>query len=58
VSGPILGVLMLLLTSESLTFIDVIGSIFYALAIPYAATALPVYHFDLQAHPAPRYVQP
>jgi hypothetical protein len=58
VSGPILGVLILLLTSQSLAFIDVIGSIVYALAIPYAAFALPLYYFDLQAHPAARYVQP
>jgi hypothetical protein len=49
VSGPILGVLVLLLTSRSLTFIDVTGSIIYALVVPYAAIALTLFYFDLGA---------
>jgi hypothetical protein len=51
-SGPSLGVLMLLLTARSLTFIDITGSIVYALVVPYAAIALTLYYFDLQARPA------
>ena len=53
-SGPLLGVLILLFTPQSLTFIDITGSIVYALVVPYAATALTLYYFDLQARPAPR----
>jgi hypothetical protein len=48
-SGPLLGVLILLLTSQSLTFIDIIGSMVYTLVVPYAALALTLYYFDLQA---------
>ena len=47
-SGPLLGVLILLLTSQSLTFIDITGSIVYTLIVPYAAIALTLYYFDLQ----------
>jgi hypothetical protein len=47
-SGPLLGVLILLLTSQSLTFIDITGSIVYTLVVPYAAIALTLYYFDLQ----------
>jgi hypothetical protein len=47
-SGPLLGVLILLLTSRSLTFIDITGSIVYALVVPWAAIALTLYYFDLQ----------
>ena len=52
-SGPVLGVMILLMTSQSLTFINLIGSIIYALTVPYAAIALTLYYFDLQARPAP-----
>jgi hypothetical protein len=48
-SGPILGVAILLLTPRSLTFIDITGSIVYALTIPFAAAALTLYYFDLEA---------
>lgn len=48
-AGPLLGVLVLLLTSQSLTFIDITGSIVYALVVPYAAIALTLYYFDLEA---------
>ncbi len=47
-SGPLLGVLILLLTAQSLTFIDITGSIVYTLVVPYAAIALTLYYFDLQ----------
>jgi hypothetical protein len=52
-SGPILGVILLLLTSQSLTFINLTGSIVYALTVPMAAIALTLYWFDLQVRPAP-----
>jgi len=48
-SGPVLGVLILLLTAQSLTFIDIAASIVYALVVPYAAIALTLYYFDLRA---------
>ena len=50
-SGPLLGVVILLLTSQSLTFIDIIGSIVYTLVVPWAAIALTLYYFDLEARP-------
>jgi hypothetical protein len=46
-SGPIVGVLILLLTAQSLV-IDITGSIVYTLVVPYAAIALTLYYFDLQ----------
>ena len=46
-AGPLRGVLILLLTSRSLTFIDVTGSIVYTMVVPYAAIALTLYYFDL-----------
>jgi hypothetical protein len=52
VRQPELGVLILLLSASSLTFIDITGSIVYALVVPYAATALTLYYFDLQARAA------
>jgi hypothetical protein len=53
-SGPILGVLILLLTSQSLSFINLIGSVIYTLTVPYAAIALTLYYFDLEARPVAR----
>ncbi len=53
VSGPLLGVLILLLTPGSPTLIDLIGSIVYTLVVPYAAIALTHYYFDVQTRPAP-----
>jgi hypothetical protein len=57
-SGPLLGVLILLLTAQSLTFIDITGSIVYALVVPYAAIALTLYYFDLQERPSQMAVRP
>jgi len=51
-SGPLLGVLILLLTAQSLTFIDITGSVVYTLVVPYAAIALTLYYFDLQVRRA------
>jgi hypothetical protein len=52
-SGPILGVIVLLLTSQSLTFINLTGAVVYALTVPFAAIALTLYYFDLQVRPVP-----
>jgi len=51
-SGPILGVAILLLTSSSLTFINITGALIYALTVPAAAIALTLYYFDLQTRRA------
>jgi hypothetical protein len=51
-SGPLLGVLILPFTQGSLTVIDLIGSVVYTVVVPYAAIALTLYYFDLQARPA------
>jgi hypothetical protein len=48
-SGPIFGVAILLLTSQSLTFINITGALVYAVTVPCAAIALTLYYFDLQA---------
>jgi hypothetical protein len=57
-SGPLLGVPILLLTPSSLTFIDISGSLVYTLVVPYAAIALALYYFDLEARPAAAGVRP
>ena len=48
-SGPLLGVLLLLLTDRSLNFINLAGSLVYTITVPYAALALTLYYFDLEA---------
>jgi hypothetical protein len=50
-SGPLLGVGLLLLTDRSLNFIDVAGALVYTITVPYAAIALTLYYFDLEARP-------
>ena len=44
--------MVLLLTSPSLPFINLTGSIVYALTVPLAAIALTLRYFDLQIRPA------
>jgi hypothetical protein len=46
-SGPLLGVLLLLLTDSSLNFINLVGALIYTITVPYAALALTLYYFDL-----------
>lgn len=46
-SGPVIGVILLLVTDRSLNFIDITGSVIYAFTVPYAAVALTLYYFDL-----------
>jgi hypothetical protein len=48
-SGPLLGVGLLLLTDHSLTFINLAASLVYTLTVPYAAIQLTLYYFDLEA---------
>jgi hypothetical protein len=49
-SGLIVGILLLLLSSRSLNFIDLASSLVYTLTVPLAAAALTLYYFDLEAH--------
>jgi hypothetical protein len=53
-SGPLLGVVILLFTARSLTFVDITGSLVYTLVVPSGAIALTLYYFDLQARLAAR----
>ncbi len=48
-SGPALGVGLLLVTDRSLNFINVAGALVYTMTVPYAAIALTLYYFDLEA---------
>jgi hypothetical protein len=52
-SGPVLGVGLLLLTDHSLNFINIAGALVYTVTVPYAATALTLYYFDLEARRGP-----
>jgi VPS62-like protein len=56
-SGPLLGVGLLLLTDHSLNFINLAASLVYTFTVPYAAIQLTLYYFDLEARgvvkPAP-----
>ena len=47
-AGPILGVLVLFLTSSSLAVIDVISSLVYAVVMPYAGIAIALLFYDLR----------
>ena len=51
-SGPLLGVGLLLLTDHSLNFINLAASLVYAFTVPYAAIQLTLYYFDLEARGA------
>ena len=51
-SGPLLGVGLLLLTDHSLNFINLAASLVYTLTVPYAAIQLTLYYFDLEARGA------
>jgi hypothetical protein len=46
--GPIVGVLFLFLTSSSLAVIDIIGSLVYAVVMPYAGIAIALLFYDLR----------
>ena len=51
-SGPLLGVGLLLLTDHSLGFINLAASLVYTFTVPYAAIQLTLYYFDLEARAA------
>jgi hypothetical protein len=51
-SGPLLGVGLLLLTDHSLNFINLAASLVYTFTVPYAAVQLTLYYFDLEARGA------
>jgi hypothetical protein len=46
--GPIVGVAFLFLTSSSLAVIDIIGSLVYAVVMPYAGIAIALLFYDLR----------
>jgi hypothetical protein len=48
-SGPLLGVGLLLLTDHSLNFINLAASLVYTFTVPFAAIQLTLYYFDLEA---------
>jgi ABC-type sugar transport system permease subunit len=56
-SGPLLGVALLLLTDHSLNFINLAASLVYTFTVPFAAIQLTLFYFDLEARgvrqPAP-----
>ncbi len=47
--GLAFGIALLLLTSQTLNFIDIASSLIYVLTVPFAAAALTLYYFDLDA---------
>jgi hypothetical protein len=51
-SGPLLGVGLLLLTDHSLTFINLAAALVYTFTVPFAAIQLTLYYFDLEARSA------
>jgi hypothetical protein len=51
-SGPLLGVGLLLLSDHSLNFINLAASLVYTFTVPYAAIQLTLYYFDLEARGA------
>jgi hypothetical protein len=50
--GPIIGILVLFLTSSSLSLINLISSLVYVFVVPYAAIALTLLFFDLRRRQA------
>jgi len=48
-TGTVFGIGLLLLTAQSLNFINLASSVVYMLTVPLAAIALTLYYFDLEA---------
>ena len=48
-SGPLLGVGLLLLTDHSLNFINLAAALVYTFTVPYAVIQLTLYYFDPEA---------
>jgi len=57
-SGPLLGVGLLLLTDHSLNFINLAAALVYTFTVPFAAIQLTLYYFDLEVRGAGPYVKP
>jgi hypothetical protein len=51
-SGPLFGVGLLLLSDDSLNFINLAAALVYTVTVPYAAIQLTLYYFDLEARGA------
>ena len=51
-TGPIVGVLFLFLTSSSLAFVNAISSLVYVIVMPYAGIAIALLFFDLRRREA------
>ncbi len=47
-TGPVIGMLLVLLTSTSLTFVNILSSIFYVVLIPYVGISLTLLYYDLK----------
>jgi hypothetical protein len=45
--GPLVGVLLLFITSASFNFINIVSGVIYAMVLPYAAIATTYLYFDL-----------
>lgn len=50
--GPIVGVFVLFLTSSSLGFVNLVGSVVYAVVMPYAGIAIALLFYDLRRRKA------
>jgi hypothetical protein len=46
--GPVVGMALLLLTSTSLAFVNIVSSVFYVALIPYVGIALTLLYYDLK----------
>jgi amino acid transporter len=46
-TGPVVGILLLFVTSASLVAINLVGSLVYVAVMPYVAIAMALYHQDL-----------
>jgi hypothetical protein len=48
--GPLTGAILLFITSASFNFVNLISSLIYAIALPFAAIATAYLYFDLALH--------
>jgi hypothetical protein len=46
--GPLIGTILLFVTSASFDFVNLISSVIYAIVLPYAAIATTYLYFDLR----------
>ena len=57
-SGPLLGVGLLLLSDHSLNFINLAAALVYTFTVPFAAIQLTLYYFDLEVRGAGAKIKP